>query len=91
MGVKRVSRSRFGDSNNDKCISNSPNPSKISDKLDRVRSTVFLERTRGRGWGGVGGVANQLNVGTVSKAILGELLRDGMKPIWAFLSALIPP
>ena len=54
MGVERVSRSRFGNSNNDKCISNSPNPSKISNKLDRVRSTVFLERTRGRGGGGRG-------------------------------------
>ena len=29
-------------------------------------------------------IVNQTNVGTVSKATLGKLLRDGVKRIWAF-------
>ena len=31
--------------------------------------------------------SNQMNIGTVSKAMLRKLLRDGVKQIWAFLSA----
>ena len=34
--------------------------------------------------------ASQTNVGTVSKATLGKLLRDGMERIWAFSSAQTP-
>ena len=32
-------------------------------------------------------IVNQTNIGTVSKATLGKLLRDGMERIWAFPSA----
>ena len=32
----------------------------------------------------------QLNIGTISKAALGNLLRDRVKRFWAFLSAWIP-
>ena len=35
-------------------------------------------------------VFNQTNIGTVSKAILGKRLRDGMERIWAFPSTYIP-
>ena len=35
-------------------------------------------------------VFNQTNIGTVSKATLGKLLRDGMERIWVFPSAYIP-
>ena len=38
---------------------------------------IFPERTRK-------GHHNQMNIGTVSKAMLGKLLRDGMECIWAF-------
>ena len=31
-------------------------------------------------------IVNQMNTGTVSKATLGKLLRDGVEHIWAFLS-----
>ena len=34
-------------------------------------------------------IVNQTNVGTVSKATLGKLMRDGVEHIWAFLSAYI--
>ena len=34
-------------------------------------------------------IINQMNIGTVSKAMLGKLLRDGVEHIWAFSSALI--
>ena len=33
---------------------------------------------------------SETNTGTVSKATLGKLLRDGMERIWAFLRAQIP-
>ena len=32
-------------------------------------------------------IVNQTNIGTVSKAILGKHLREGMERIWAFLNA----
>ena len=32
-------------------------------------------------------IVNQTNIGTVSKATLGKLLRDGVERIWAFQSA----
>ena len=32
-------------------------------------------------------IVNQTNIGTVSKATLGKLLRDGVQRIWAFPSA----
>ena len=32
-------------------------------------------------------IANQANIGTVSKATLGKLVRDGMERIWALQSA----
>ena len=35
-------------------------------------------------------IVNQTNIGTVSKAMLGNLLRDGVERIWAFPSAYIP-
>ena len=35
-------------------------------------------------------IVSQTNVGTVSKATLGKLLRDGVERIWAFPSAYIP-
>ena len=35
-------------------------------------------------------VINQANIGTVSKATLGRLLRDGAQRVWAFLSATMP-
>ena len=34
-------------------------------------------------------IVNQTNIGTVSKAALGKLLRDGVERIWAFPSAYI--
>ena len=37
-----------------------------------------------------GSVFNQANIGTVSRATLGRLLRDGAECIWAFPSATIP-
>ena len=36
-------------------------------------------------------VFNQTNIGTVSRATLGRLLRDGAERVWAFPSATIPP
>ena len=36
-------------------------------------------------------IVNQTNIGTVSKATLGKLLRDGVERVWAFPSAEIPP
>ena len=36
-------------------------------------------------------IVNQTNVGTVSKATLGKLLRDGVERIWVFPIAQIPP
>ena len=42
----------------------------------RERSTIFLERTRE--------THRQTNTGTVSKATLGKLLRDGVERIQAF-------
>ena len=35
-------------------------------------------------------VFNQANIGTVSRATLGRLLRDGVKRVWAFPSATMP-
>ena len=35
-------------------------------------------------------VFNQTNIGTVSKATLGRLLRDGAERVWAFPSATMP-
>ena len=32
-------------------------------------------------------IINQTNTGTISKAMLGKLLRDGLECIWAFVSA----
>ena len=32
-------------------------------------------------------IVNQTNIGTVSEATLGKLLRDGVERIWAFPSA----
>ena len=32
-------------------------------------------------------IVNQMHIGTVSKATLGKLLRDGVMCIWAFPSA----
>ena len=32
-------------------------------------------------------IVSQTNIGTVSKATLGQLLRDGVERIWAFSSA----
>ena len=32
-------------------------------------------------------IVNQTNIGTVSKAMLGKLLRDGLERIWVFLNA----
>ena len=40
---------------------------------------IFLKRTREGN--------RQSNIGTVSTATLGKLLRDGMERIWAFPSA----
>ena len=33
---------------------------------------------------------NQTNIGTVSWATLGRLLRDGAERVWTFLSATMP-
>ena len=35
-------------------------------------------------------VFNQTNIGTVSRATLGRLLRDGVERVWAFPSATMP-
>ena len=35
-------------------------------------------------------IVNQTNIGTVSRATLGKLLRDGVESRWAFPSAYIP-
>ena len=35
-------------------------------------------------------IVSQMDIGTVSKAMLGKLLRDGVECIWAFMSAKIP-
>ena len=35
-------------------------------------------------------IVSQTNIGTVSKATLGKLLRDGVERIWAFPSEEIP-
>ena len=35
-------------------------------------------------------VFNQANIGTVSRATLGKLLRDGAERVWAFPSATMP-
>ena len=35
-------------------------------------------------------VFNQTNIGTVSRATLGRLLRDGAERVWAFRSATMP-
>ena len=48
----------------------------------RKRSTIFLEKDE-RGPSSL----KQMNIGTVSKATLGKLLRDGVERIWAFPSA----
>ena len=40
----------------------------------------------GREWS----VFNLTNIGTVSRATLGRLLRDGVEQVWAFLSATMP-
>ena len=32
-------------------------------------------------------IVSQVNIGTVSKAMLGKLLKDGVERIWAFPSA----
>ena len=36
-------------------------------------------------------VFNQTNIGTVSRATLGRLLRDGAERVWVFPSAMMPP
>ena len=43
----------------------------------RKCSTIFLKRA----------IVNPTNIGTVLKATMGKLLRDGVERIWAFLSA----
>ena len=35
-------------------------------------------------------IVNQMNIGTISKATLRKLLRDGVERLWAFPSAQIP-
>ena len=45
------------------------------------------QRSSLRGWERA--IVNQTNIGTVSKATLGKLLRDGVECIWAFPSAWI--
>jgi len=60
--------------------------------IDRLEERV-VERGRARRSSLKGrerAVFNQTNTGTVLKAILGKLLRDGMERIWAFSSAYIP-
>ena len=49
---------------------------------ERKRSTIFLETMRED--------HRQSNIGTVSNAILGNLLKHGVERIWAFPSAQIP-
>ena len=50
---------------------------------------------KGSGWhstlqGWERSVFNQTNIGTVSRATLGQLLRDGAEHVWAFLRAAMP-
>ena len=42
---------------------------------------------QGREWS----VFNSTNIGTVSRATLGTLLRDGLEHVWDFLSVTMPP
>ena len=45
---------------------------------------------KGREKGRERAIVNQTNIGTVSKATLGKLPRDGVERIWAFPSAYLP-
>ena len=51
---------------------------------------LSLKGPGGKG-GGRGAIVKQKSIVTVSKGMLGKLLRDGMERIWAFPSASIPP
>ena len=56
--------------------------------IDRLKERG-VEKGSGR-YSTLQSVFNQVNIGTVSKATLGRLLRDGAERVWAFPSATIP-
>ena len=60
--------------------------------IDRLEETA-VERGSARRFSLKGrerAIVNQTNTGTVSKATLGKLLRDGVERKWAFPSAYMP-
>ena len=59
--------------------------------IDRLEGGVERSARRSFLKGRERAIVNQTNIGTVSKATLGKLLRDGVERIWAFPSAKIPP
>ena len=67
------------------------------DRPEHHRTDRMKERGEGKGssqhstlQGQERSVFNQTSIGTVSKATLGRLLRDGAEQVWAFLSATMP-
>ena len=68
------------------------------DKLEHHSTDCLKERGVEKGSGQYStlqgrqrSVFNQANIGTVSRATLGRLLRDGAERVWAFPSATMPP
>ena len=55
--------------------------------IDRLEETDVESARRPSLKGRERAIVSQTNVGTVSKAMLGKLLRDGVERIWAFPSA----
>ena len=61
--------------------------------IDRLKERDHKEKGSGRQstlQGRERSVFNQANIGTVSRATLGRLLRDGAERVWAFPSATMP-
>ena len=61
-------------------------PSKY--RNERVASIKTMKLKRSSSIGRERTIVNQTNIGTVSQAALGKLLRDGMERIWAYPSAI---
>ena len=61
--------------------------------IDRLEERGVERRSARRSSlkGREGAIVSKTNFGTVSKATLGKLLRDGVEGIWAFPRAEIPP
>ena len=73
----------------ERAIVNKPNTGRGVEHIWVERGSI--RRSSLKGWERAWAIINNTNIGTVSKAMLGKLLRDMVEHIWAFPSPQIPP